>query len=117
MARPGRCRMSMAGPRRSGDGSTTARVFKPATGEQTGLLYLATAAEVGEAVAAATKAFPAWSGTTPLRRARILNRFLHIMEERIGELAAVITAEDGKTLSDTTGGIVRGMRDLEVANS
>jgi malonate-semialdehyde dehydrogenase (acetylating) / methylmalonate-semialdehyde dehydrogenase len=105
----------IAGTCRFGDGSNTAPVFNPATGEQTGLLYLATAAEVGEAVAAATKAFPAWAGTTPLRRARILNRFLHIMEERIGELAAVITAEHGKTLSDAKGEIGRGMEVVEFA--
>ena len=37
---------------------------------------------------AARKAFPAWAATTPLRRARILNRFLRILEERIDELAA-----------------------------
>src|SRR5258708_38540015 len=104
-------------PRRFGDGSNTAPVFNPATGEQTGLLYLATAAEVGEAVAAATKAFPAWSGTTPLRRARILNRFLHIMEERIGELAAVVTAERGKTLSPARGGIGRGVGVVEFATA
>ena len=105
----------IAGTCRFGDGSNSAPVFNPATGEQTGLLNLATAAEVGEAVAAATKAFPAWAGTTPLRRARILNRFLHIMEERIGELAAVITAEHGKTLSDARGEIGRGMEVVEFA--
>ena len=105
----------IAGTRQFGDGSNTAPVFNPATGEQTGLLPLASAAEVGEAVTAATKAFPGWADTTPLRRARVLNRFLRIMEERIGELAAVITAEHGKTLSDARGEIGRGMEVVEFA--
>jgi len=105
----------IAGTRQFGDGSNTAPVFNPATGEQTGLLPLASAAEVGEAVAAATKAFPGWADTTPLRRARVLNRFLRIMEERTGELAAVITAEHGKTLSDARGEIGRGMEVVEFA--
>ena len=53
--------------------------------------------EVGQAVAAARKAaLPAWAMTTPLRRARILNRFLRLLEDRTDELAAVITAEHGK---------------------
>ena len=105
----------IAGTRQFGVGSNTAPVFNPATGEQTGLLPLASAAEVGEAVAAATKAFPGWADTTPLRRARVLNRFLRIMEERTGELAAVITAEHGKTLSDARGEIGRGMEVVEFA--
>jgi malonate-semialdehyde dehydrogenase (acetylating)/methylmalonate-semialdehyde dehydrogenase len=60
-------------PGRSG---RTAPVFNPATGEQQGVVPLASAAEVDEAVALALAAFPKWSMTTPLRRARILNRFL-----------------------------------------
>jgi len=105
----------IAGTRQFGDSSNTAPVFNPATGEQTGLLPLGSVAEVGQAVAAAMKAFPGWAGTTPLRRARVLNRFLRVMEERIGELAAVITAEHGKTLSDARGEIGRGMEVVEFA--
>ena len=67
-------------------------VFNPATGEQSGEINLANTAQVNEAIAVAKKAFPAWANTTPLRRARILNKFLRIGEERAGELAAVITA-------------------------
>ena len=53
--------------------------------------------------------------TTPLRRARILNKFLRILEERTDELAAVITAEHGKVLSDAKGEIQRGMEVVEFA--
>ena len=90
-------------------------VYNPATGEQSGQVALANAAEVGEAVAAAQQAFPGWADTTPLRRARVLNRFLQIVEERAPELAAVITAEHGKVLSDALGEIQRGLEVVEFA--
>ena len=83
----------------AGEGRTAA-VYNPATGEQTGSVSLASTAEVNAAIAVAKKAFPDWANTTPLRRARILNKFLRIMEERTDELAAVITAEHGEVLSD-----------------
>ena len=93
----------------SGRNRRTSSVFNPATGEQTGSVAIANAADVADAVAAATKAAPGWAATTPLRRARILNRFLRILEDRIDELAAVIVAEHGKVHSDAVGEIQRGM--------
>jgi malonate-semialdehyde dehydrogenase (acetylating)/methylmalonate-semialdehyde dehydrogenase len=95
----------------------TVASFNPATGEQSGEVALASAAEVRAAVEAAKAAAPDWAETTPLRRARILNRFLHILEERIDELAAVITAEHGKVLSDAKGEIQRGMEVVEFATA
>ena len=105
------------GRRVAGRSGRTGAVFNPATGEQTGSVALASAEEVREAVAAAKKAFPEWAATTPLRRARILNRFLRILEERADELAAVITAEHGKVLSDAKGEIQRGMEVVEFATA
>ena len=105
------------GRRVAGRSGRTGAVFNPATGEQTGSVALASAEEVREAVAAAKKAFPEWAATTPLRRARILNRFLRILEERTDELAAVITAEHGKVLSDAKGEIQRGMEVVEFATA
>jgi len=64
-----------------------------------------------------TKAAPGWAATTPLRRARILNRFLRILEERIDELADVIVAEHGKVHSDAVGEIQRGMEVVEFATA
>ncbi|WP_346659694.1 CoA-acylating methylmalonate-semialdehyde dehydrogenase [Bradyrhizobium sp. 142] len=93
----------------------TSPVFNPATGKQSGTLGLASADEVGAAVAAARAAFPAWAATPPLRRARILNRFLRILEERIDELAIAITDEHGKVLSDAKGEVQRGMEVVEFA--
>jgi len=95
----------------------TAPVFNPATGEQTASVSLASTAEVNEAIAVAKKAFPAWAATPPLRRARILNKFLGILDTRTDELAAVITSEHGKVLSDAKGEIQRGAEVVEFATA
>jgi malonate-semialdehyde dehydrogenase (acetylating)/methylmalonate-semialdehyde dehydrogenase len=100
-----------------GGSARTSPIFNPATGQQTGLVALASDADVDAAVAAAVAAVPEWAETTPLRRARILNRFLRIMEDRLHELAAVITEEHGKVLSDAVGEIQRGMEVVEFATA
>lgn len=96
-------------------GRRMSAVFNPATGEQTGVLALATAEVVRNAVATARQAFPEWASSTPLRRARVLNRFLRILQDRTDDLAKVITAEHGKTLSDARGEVQRGMEVVEFA--
>ncbi|SCB55503.1 malonate-semialdehyde dehydrogenase (acetylating) / methylmalonate-semialdehyde dehydrogenase [Bradyrhizobium shewense] len=93
----------------------TSPVFNPATGQQSATLGLASADDVRAAVGAARAAFPAWAATPPLRRARILNRFLRILEERTDELAHAITAEHGKVVSDAKGEVQRGMEVVEFA--
>jgi malonate-semialdehyde dehydrogenase (acetylating)/methylmalonate-semialdehyde dehydrogenase len=103
------------GSRVVGRSSRTARVFNPATGEHTGTVDLANGNEVNAAVAAARKAFPAWADTSPLRRARVLNHFLRILEANIDTLARVITAEHGKIFSDARGEIQRGLEVVEFA--
>ncbi|MCJ2048937.1 CoA-acylating methylmalonate-semialdehyde dehydrogenase [Methylobacterium sp. J-070] len=107
----------IGGRRSPGRSGRSSPVFNPATGEQTGTVALASRDEVEAAVTSARAAFPAWAGTTPLRRARILNRFLGILEERIDDLAAVITAEHGKVLSDAKGEIQRGLEVVEFATA
>ncbi|SDD32634.1 malonate-semialdehyde dehydrogenase (acetylating) / methylmalonate-semialdehyde dehydrogenase [Bradyrhizobium brasilense] len=98
----------------SGSGRTLP-VFNPATGQPSGTIGLASADDVRAAVAAARAAFPGWANTPPLRRARILSRFLRILEERIDELASAITEEHGKVLSDAKGEVQRGMEVVEFA--
>ncbi len=107
----------IGGQRSPGASGATQPVFNPATGEAIRAVRLGGAAEVKAAVAAAKAAAPGWAGTTPLRRARILNRFLHLLEERIDTLAAVITEEHGKVLSDAKGEIQRGMEVVEFATA
>ncbi|WP_180901206.1 CoA-acylating methylmalonate-semialdehyde dehydrogenase [Martelella soudanensis] len=101
----------------AGSSTRTVPTYNPATGEQSGELSLANTADVRAAVEAASAAFPEWAATTPLRRARILNKFLSIMEARIDEMAAVITAEHGKVHSDALGEIQRGMEVVEFATA
>ncbi|HSK38331.1 MAG TPA: CoA-acylating methylmalonate-semialdehyde dehydrogenase, partial [Arenibaculum sp.] len=105
----------MGGRPVSGRSGRFGPVFNPATGEQTGRVALASAAELGEAVSAAKAAFPGWAATPALRRARILNRFLRLLEENVDRLAAIITAEHGKVLSDAKGEITRGIEVVEFA--
>src|SRR5687768_7484615 len=99
-------------PGRSG---RTAPVYNPATGEQSGTVPLASAEEVDAAVKAARAAFPKWAATTPLRRARVLNRFLRLLEENQERLAATISAEHGKVHSDALGEVARGVEVVEFA--
>ena len=107
----------IAGRAAPGSGGRTAPVFDPATGREVGRVPLATAADVDAAVAAARAAFPAWAATPPLRRARILNRFLRLVEDNQARLAAAITAEHGKILSDARGEVQRGLEVIEFATA
>ena len=90
-------------------------VFNPATGKVARTVALASAAEVKAAVAAAHAAFPAWADTPPLRRARVLNKFLQLLVEQRDTLAAMLTAEHGKVFSDAQGEVTRGIEIVEFA--
>ncbi|MGN6579200.1 MAG: CoA-acylating methylmalonate-semialdehyde dehydrogenase [Bordetella sp.] len=87
----------------------------PATGELTRAVPLADATEVDAAVQAAAAAFPAWSETPPLKRARILFKFKALLEQHQDELAELITREHGKVFSDAQGEVVRGLEVVEFA--
>lgn len=101
-------------PRRSGS-SRTAPIFNPATGEQTGVLPLSTAAELDEAVAIAKEAQRAWGDTPPLKRARVMFRFKDILEQNADRIARAISAEHGKTHDDALGEVQRGLEVVEFA--
>jgi malonate-semialdehyde dehydrogenase (acetylating) / methylmalonate-semialdehyde dehydrogenase len=88
-------------------------VFNPATGSVTGRVALAHAAEVNAAVASARQAFPAWSDTPPIRRARVMFKFLELINQHKDELAHLITAEHGKVFTDAQGEVARGIDILE----
>jgi malonate-semialdehyde dehydrogenase (acetylating)/methylmalonate-semialdehyde dehydrogenase len=90
-------------------------VFDPATGAVAREVALASGDEVGAAVAAAKAAFPAWAQTPPLRRARVLNQFLGLLNQHRDTLAALITAEHGKVFSDAQGEVTRGIEIVEFA--
>jgi malonate-semialdehyde dehydrogenase (acetylating)/methylmalonate-semialdehyde dehydrogenase len=90
-------------------------VFNPATGNLQATVALATPAEVDTAVAAAAAAFPSWSAQPPLRRARVLFRFREIFEQRLDEVAQLLTSEHGKVFSDARGEATRGLENIEFA--
>jgi malonate-semialdehyde dehydrogenase (acetylating) / methylmalonate-semialdehyde dehydrogenase len=93
----------------------TQDVFNPATGEVARQVALGAAAEVGQAVTSAAAAFQGWADTPPIRRARILNRFLALLNEHRDELANIITSEHGKVFSDAQGEVMRGIDVVEFA--
>ena len=101
------------GQRVAGTSSRQQDVFNPATGAVTGQVALATAADVDQAVAAAQAAFAGWADTPPIRRARILFKFLELMNQRRDDLARIITAEHGKVFTDAQGEVTRGIEILE----
>jgi malonate-semialdehyde dehydrogenase (acetylating)/methylmalonate-semialdehyde dehydrogenase len=87
----------------------TAPVFNPATGEQSAVLPLSTAAELNDAVAAAKRAAPAWGDLTPMRRAKFMFRFKQLLDDNADKIARSISAEHGKTHSDALGEVQRGI--------
>jgi malonate-semialdehyde dehydrogenase (acetylating)/methylmalonate-semialdehyde dehydrogenase len=90
-------------------------VFDPAHGSVAARVALASAAEVGAAVAAARAAFPAWSETPALRRARVLFAFKALLDTHQDEFAELLTREHGKVLSDAKGEVTRGIEVVEFA--
>ena len=93
----------------------TGEVRDPATGALSGRVDFATSEVMDEAVAAAKAAFAEWGKTSLTKRATVLFAFRHLLNERKEELAAIITAEHGKVLSDALGEVTRGLEVVEFA--
>jgi malonate-semialdehyde dehydrogenase (acetylating) / methylmalonate-semialdehyde dehydrogenase len=93
----------------------TQAVFNPATGKVARQVALASAVEVNRAVESAQSAFDGWANTPPIRRARVLYRFLELINRHRDELARIITSEHGKTSSDAQGEVMRGIDVVEFA--
>ncbi|HEX5907761.1 MAG TPA: aldehyde dehydrogenase family protein, partial [Propionibacteriaceae bacterium] len=90
-------------------------VTNPATGEVTAQLALASEDDVNEVVAAAEAAFPRWRDLSLTRRTQVLFRFRELLNAEKKELAAIITSEHGKVLSDALGEVTRGQEVVEFA--
>ena len=99
----------------AGQSTRAQDVFNPATGAVTGRVALASTADVDTAVAAARAAFPAWSDTPPIRRARVMFKFLELLNQHKDDLARMITAEHGKVFTDAQGEVARGIDIVEFA--
>ncbi|KTT26180.1 CoA-acylating methylmalonate-semialdehyde dehydrogenase [Pseudacidovorax intermedius] len=93
----------------------TQDVFNPATGTLTGRAGLADVDQLNAAVAAAQAAFPKWADTPPIRRARVMFKFLELLNLHKDELAHLITAEHGKVFTDAQGEVSRGIDIVEFA--
>src|SRR5688500_2426374 len=90
-------------------------VFNPATGSVIARTPLSTAQDVDRAVRAAAAAFPAWSETPPVVRARTMFAFKAKLEEHFEEIARLVTTEHGKTLDEARGSVRRGIECVEAA--
>jgi malonate-semialdehyde dehydrogenase (acetylating)/methylmalonate-semialdehyde dehydrogenase len=90
-------------------------VFDPATGRQTAAVDLASRDEVDAAVASARAACSGWRATPLSRRSEVMFRVREILDARRKELAAIITSEHGKVLSDALGEVGRGLENVEFA--
>jgi malonate-semialdehyde dehydrogenase (acetylating) / methylmalonate-semialdehyde dehydrogenase len=98
-----------------GPTARTGEVFDPATGQVTKHVALATPADVDAAVSAATSAFGAWRSASLAERTKVLFRFRELLHVRAEDLAAIITSEHGKVLSDALGEVTRGLEVVEFA--
>jgi malonate-semialdehyde dehydrogenase (acetylating)/methylmalonate-semialdehyde dehydrogenase len=105
----------ISGHKVSGSSARAQDVFNPATGAVTGRVNLANTQDVDQAVAAAQAAFPAWADTPPLRRARVMFKFLELLNQHKDTLAHMITAEHGKVFTDAQGEVTRGIDIVEFA--
>jgi malonate-semialdehyde dehydrogenase (acetylating)/methylmalonate-semialdehyde dehydrogenase len=105
----------IAGKTTTGSSDRTAPVFNPATGQQQAEVLLGSVGDVESAIAAARDAFAEWSQTSVSRRAKILFTFRELVNAQAAELAALITDEHGKVLSDAMGEVQRGLEVVEFA--
>jgi malonate-semialdehyde dehydrogenase (acetylating) / methylmalonate-semialdehyde dehydrogenase len=96
-----------------GESGRIGPVFNPALGEQTGAVDFASVEEIDRAVQAAREAFPAWRAWSLSKRTDLLFRIRQLVHDHKQELAAILTAEHGKVLSDAAGEVQRGLEVLE----
>ena len=90
-------------------------IFNPATGGVTGTVAFANAATVDSAVDAATAAFATWRHSSLTKRTQVLFAFRELVQQNKEKIAALITDEHGKVLSDAAGEVTRGLEVVEFA--
>jgi len=90
-------------------------VYNPATGQVNKRVPYCDAAAIDAAVKAASAAYPEWRDTSILRRARVMQKYLQLMQAKQKDIARLITAEHGKTLPDALGSVQRGIEVVEFA--
>ncbi len=105
----------VGGRPQAAEGGRKQAVWNPATGAVARQVQLGSAGDVDRAVAAARAAAPGWADTPPIRRARVMLRFLELMNTHRDDIAAMISAEHGKVFSDAQGEVTRGIDIVEFA--
>ena len=103
------------GAETAGEGTRTQPVYNPATGAVSGELRLANRADLDATVAAARAAADSWGDISLAKRTAVLFKFRELVAAHVDDLAALITAEHGKVLSDAKGEIGRGLEVIEYA--
>ena len=101
------------GKRTPGQSTRTADVFNPSTGAVQAKVPMAGQADVDAAVASAVEAQKDWAAWNPQRRARVMMRFVALVNDHIDELAELLSLEHGKTVADARGDIQRGIEVIE----
>ena len=105
----------IGGKPRDGESGRYGDVYDPATGQVTGQVDFASAAEVDLAVAAAKDALKDWRRVSLARRATTLFAFRELVRDHATELAKLITEEHGKVAADAAGEVARGLEVVEFA--
>ncbi len=105
----------ISGAEQKPSSTRTAPVYDPALGTESGRVALADAKDIKAAIDSAKLAYPAWRDSSLAKRQQIIFKFRELLNERKPELAAIITAEHGKVLSDALGEITRGQEVVEFA--
>ncbi len=105
----------IGGKRVAGTSGRFADVFWPMTGEVAGRVPLASKAEVRAAVENARAAQPAWAALNPQRRARVMAKFVDLLNRDMDKLADKLAREHGKVVPDAKGDIQRGLEVAEFA--
>jgi len=90
-------------------------VFDPNTGEVQAKVAFAKHSEVEHAIAVAEAAQVGWAAVNPQRRARVMFKFLELVQKEAESLARLLSSEHGKTLADSKGDIQRGIEVVEFA--
>ena len=93
----------------------TADVFNPSTGEVQAQVLLASATDVDTAVRSSVEAQKGWAAWNPQRRARVMMKFIELVNANTDELAELLSIEHGKTVADSRGDIQRGIEVIEFA--
>ena len=97
------------------ESTRTGQVTNPATGKVIRYVPMANAADINAAVSAGQKALHGWRATPALRRARVIQKFLTLLQANVNGVARLISEEHGKTLGDAIGSVERGIEVVEFA--